>query len=286
MKFPTRKRLSTRLNRIKKIRIFKGAFGPFSFISQVCYPPCMAEDSIKRPKIPPLGWGNDNLSEFLEWGQFNQLATFDKKKDEYKVLKTIDDCFEKIGDHLLNPQKEVPALFVYGSHSAFRASASLVMTTQIPESFPLMRVCIESAGYALKISENTELENVWMDRENNEEALKKCRNEFSYKKIYTEIHNKDKRLGEIFEEFYERSITFGSHPNVLSLTSRMKIEETPENKSVLLNYYEGNSLNLSHGLKSLAQVGLCSLYIFQHIFKERFMLLGLREELQKLKEGL
>jgi hypothetical protein len=46
---------------------------------------------------------------------------------------------------------------------------------------------------------------------------------------------------------------------------------------------QGDSIALMHGLKSTAQSGLCSLHVFQHIFRERFQLLGLRERLAKLR---
>jgi hypothetical protein len=38
-------------------------------------------------------------------------------------------------------------------------------------------------------------------------------------------------------------------------------------------------------MKTAAQVGLCALYIFQHTMKARFEILGLREEMQKLRQS-
>jgi len=36
-------------------------------------------------------------------------------------------------------------------------------------------------------------------------------------------------------------------------------------------------------MKNVAQVGLTALFIFQHIFKAKFELLGIREEMDKLR---
>ncbi len=40
------------------------------------------------------------------------------------------------------------------------------------------------------------------------------------------------------------------------------------------------------GLKSCARVGVCSLMIFRNIFRERFDILGLSDDLQRLQRGL
>jgi hypothetical protein len=40
---------------------------------------------------------------------------------------------------------------------------------------------------------------------------------------------------------------------------------------------------LLHAIKNVAQVGLIALFIFQHVFKAKFELLGLRAEMERLK---
>lgn len=41
--------------------------------------------------------------------------------------------------------------------------------------------------------------------------------------------------------------------------------------------------NLAHALKSTAQVGLTALHILQHVFKVKFKLLGIRQDMDALK---
>ena len=40
---------------------------------------------------------------------------------------------------------------------------------------------------------------------------------------------------------------------------------------------------IAHALKSTAQVGLTALCVLQHVFKEKFELLGIRQEIDALK---
>jgi predicted AlkP superfamily phosphohydrolase/phosphomutase len=45
----------------------------------------------------------------------------------------------------------------------------------------------------------------------------------------------------------------------------------------------GDALPLMFAMKNAAQVGLTSLYIFQHMFKAKFELLGIRAEMDALR---
>ena len=51
-------------------------------------------------------------------------------------------------------------------------------------------------------------------------------------------------------------------------------------------YLLGDSLTLEHGLKTAAQIGFSELYIFRHIFRERFDLLDITTKLDELREFL
>ena len=51
-------------------------------------------------------------------------------------------------------------------------------------------------------------------------------------------------------------------------------------------YLHGDSPILDNALLSLAQFRVCTLLIFQEIFRERFELLGVSSELLELRKGL
>ena len=70
----------------------------------------------------------------------------------------------------------------------------------------------------------------------------------------------------------------------MSITSNLKIMEKEDHKDYISNYLHSDAIYNS--LRTLAQVGVCALLIFQEIFRERFELLGVSSELPKLREGL
>ena len=59
--------------------------------------------------------------------------------------------------------------------------------------------------------------------------------------------------------------------------------ESPVDQSFTALALSADKQVLLHAMKSTAQVGLTALFIFQHIFKAKFELLGIREEMDKLR---
>ena len=141
---------------------------------------------------------------------------------------------------------------------------------------------LEQGGYAILINRKPELEEVWWNRHESDAARKKVPGEFSLAKIKDSIASSDPGLSGIFCTLYERTIDFGAHPNEMSVTSGIRIEE----KEINLIYLHGDVLVLDHSLLTVAQVGVCVLLIFQEIFREQFELLGVSSELLKLRKSL
>jgi hypothetical protein len=98
-----------------------------------------------------------------------------------------------------------------------------------------------------------------------------------------EVESVDARLGQIYRTLYDRTIDFGGHPNVMGVAGNMAMDEQPDRITLPHLYLHGDDLALLMALKSTAQVGATSLHIFQHVFPERFMILGVRDTLAKLR---
>ena len=128
--------------------------------------PMPDKDPLTQP--PPLNWGDDILSEFINSTLNNVFTTFVNSKSLYLFLADVDRIFFTACDNLknVNPvtahQKStnihhttakmiaVRTLMVR-AHSGYRAACQLAMQGQIAESFPVLRVCLEYSLYALHI---------------------------------------------------------------------------------------------------------------------------------------
>jgi hypothetical protein len=147
----------------------------------------------------PNGWGEDDLSTFLDQVRQNQRATFHNKRTAYRLIKEVDACFTKIGINMLNPKDALTPVFFYRCHSAFRAACATAMAGQNVETYVLLRSCLEHAAYGLFIHKVKGMSKTWLDRNENADAKKLVIREFQLKKIRSVIEACDKRLAEVFD---------------------------------------------------------------------------------------
>ena len=231
---------------------------------------------------PPPCWGEDELTKFLDSVRKNQFATFANKIPETKKMIEIDGIFLRVIPVRINPRDWTVGLLMHRAHSAYRAVASCAFAGQSAELYPLLRLMLEQGGYAILINRKPELEEVWRNRHESDAARKKVPREFNLATIKDTIASSDPGLSVIFSTLYEKTIAFGAHPNEMSVTGSITIEE----KEVNSIYLHSDGLVLDHSLRTLAQVGVCVLLIFQEIFREQFELLGVSSELLKLQKGL
>ena len=244
----------------------------------------------KKEEIRPVGWGDDDLLEFLEAVRHQQFATFaNNVGGVYGTIREIDACFVKITQNLTHPKNLLGAVLLVRSHAAYRAACGTAMGTQLPETFVLLRSCLEYAGYGLHVNANPQLgeTETWVRRHDDAAALKAMKKAFLGVEVEETIVARDKELGRIYKDLYERTIDFGGHPNLRGVISNILFqEESPDKRQLQPIYLHGDENVVAHALKTAAQVGLCSLYLFQHVFEQRFLLLQLRDRLMELRKRL
>jgi len=119
---------------------------------------------IANERIIPNDWGKDSLSEFIEDAHHNTLATFANLKPEFAHLKNINDTFKKITENLLNIEKLIPGLFLLRSHASYLGAVRLAVSGQLPETFMVLRGCLENSLYALHIALIPETGEIWLQR--------------------------------------------------------------------------------------------------------------------------
>ena len=89
----------------------------------------------------------------------------------------------------------------------------------------------------------------------------------------------DARLSQHFKLLYNRTIDFGGHPNPSGTLNAIKLEKEKTSISYTTLALVTEELPLLHALENTRQVGLAVLFVFQHIFKQKFELLGIRKEM-------
>jgi hypothetical protein len=155
----------------------------------------------------------------------------------------------------------------------------------------MMRSCLEYAGYALAIcadrSQNApSREEVFVNRNVDEASLKAQKAEFQVGKIRGIIETFDEKLAANFKLLYDRSIDYGGHPNPYGLLTGMNLETKDEQlTSITTLALTSDPMVTIFAMKSAAQVGLTALSIFQNIFEAKFELLGIRAQMDALRQA-
>ena len=237
------------------------------------------------PPVPP-DWGKDSLSEFIETSHHNTIATFANLPNQYKILKDIHDVYKYITDNLINSPEWFASFFLLKSHSAYLGGVRLAISGQCAETYMVLRGCIEASIYGLYLSRNMESQETWLNRHNNEESIRRVKNEFKIVKLLGFLESVDPIMHKTAVKLYDLTIDYGAHPNELALTTLLRKTEESGMVKFDLNYLSGDCLPFRLALKIAAEVGLCSLYIFKNVYRERFSILGIDERLDMLKARL
>ena len=238
-----------------------------------------------KNSIPP-DWGKDSLSEFIETARHNMFATFVNLPAQYNILKNIHGVYKHIIDNLINTPEWFAGFFLLKSHSAYLGGVRFAISGQCAETYMVLRGCIEAAIYGLYLSRNKKSHETWLNRHTSEECLKRVKEEFRIGKLFNFLESVDPTIYKTAKLLYERTIDYGAHPNELALTSLLKRSDEGDVVKFNLNYLSGDSSAFRLSIKTTAEVGLCSLYIFKNVYNDRFKILGVTDKLEKLKSGL
>ncbi len=228
-------------------------------------------------------WGDDNLSQFLDRVHQNQQGNRVNFDGPYLILSRIDMCFVTAGKNLVNVKPVMAGLLFLRCQYAFKAAAGMALSGQIVEAFVMTRSALEYAGYTLLIAKTPGLEAVWMDRHQGEANTKAQKKAFQIAEVQKCIEGVDRTLAGIFADLYRRSIDFGGHPNPHATFSAMQMDDRDGMTGITALALSTEPAPLAHAMKSVAQAGLTALHLFQHVFKEKFELLGIRSELESLR---
>jgi hypothetical protein len=237
----------------------------------------------------PPGWTKAQLPPFLETMWANTVATFANKPESHRLCRIDDLMFEVATDWKgISPTVEnmAPLMMFFRTHSAFRAACGLGMGGMTVEGMAVLRLSLEFAGYACLLKENPNLAMVWWDRDVDEKTLKDARGELTSGAVVRAVKKLDKRLGEIYEMLYDRTIQFGGHPNEKTVTQSLKLHITPEETRIDQVYLQGDGTILDHWIRTANQIGICGLKIFEHVHHERFEKLNVKARIETLAQAL
>jgi hypothetical protein len=236
------------------------------------------------PKVPP-GWGDDPLSKFIQGTTDNTYATFHNLKEWYNRLSDINASFGDATQNMDRAQDWFASFFLFRAHSAYLAGIRLALSGQVPEAYMVLRGALECALYGLYVARKPSVSEIWLRRDEDEASRRKVRKEFKVANVFQVLELEDQKLHKIAGNLYERTIDYGGHPNQQAFLSVMKQQSDDSKITFQSAYMIGNEDALHLCLKSCAQIGICALSIFRLVFRERFDILGISQNLESMKKA-
>jgi hypothetical protein len=224
-----------------------------------------------------------SLQKFLDTIHANQQANRVNFPQWYAIIERIDECFVRAGKNLTNPKPVITGNLLLRCQYAFKTGAGMALAGQVVEVFVMLRSALEYAGYCLTIYETPALENVFIGRHMSASEMRAQKEAFKISAIRAAIRRHDEKLAELFDDLYQRSIDFGGHPNPHGSFSAMVLDDSGGEAGMTTLAISNDPTTLAHALKNTAQVGLTALHILQHVFTAKFELLGIRHDLEVLR---
>jgi hypothetical protein len=237
----------------------------------------------------PPGWDKPELTAHFERLWSNTVATFAQKRESHRLCRIDEVMYEiSIDWRGASPtaQSVVPLFMFFRAHSSFRGACALGMGGATVEGFAVLRQAVEFAGYAALMHDEPALANLWWDRDQTPDDLKKVRRAFTHGAIKTAIEKADASLSAAYESLYDRLIQFGAHPNEKSISGNLRLERSASQVQLQQVYLQGDGDQLDHWIHTANQVGILVLKIFEKIHVKRFSDLGAGPRIDRLANGL
>lgn len=240
----------------------------------------------------PPPWGNDSLSEFFKLADYNARVTAANYPLVFELLRRVDAAFKCAQDAVEKDSgwvRLVPRFLLVRTHSTFLAAVRAGMSGQLSEAFVLLRGAIEQSWYALHMAKDPNGDarvEVWLKRNDDDQATSRCKAEFTVKNVRTTHEGLDPAAASQLHSIYESLIDYGAHPNQMGVLTGVTQQESANQVDYKVGILYPAELPVMVTLRLAVAVAIGSLKIFQLIYPERFALMSLDGEIVKLVDDL
>ena len=123
---------------------------------------------------------------------------------------------------------------------------------------------------------------IWLCRNDDAEAKKRCRNEFTVRKVRQTHEEQEAADARELHKVYETLIDCGAHPNPFGVMTALSKIETDNQIDYSVDILNPKREPALHALKMAVTTAIGALKTFQLVFPKRFTDAGLDLEIEKL----
>lgn len=240
----------------------------------------------------PPDWGNDSLSQFFKDADNNARVTAANYPLVFRLLQRVHSAFQRAETAVEKDpgwNRLVPRFLLIRTHSTFLAAIRAGMSGQVSEAFVLLRGAIEQSWYALHMAKDSNPDDrveIWLRRNDDDQAAAKCKAEFTVKNVRSTHEALDPSTAFELRRLYEMLIDYGAHPNQMGVLTALRSDESANQIDYKVGILYPAELPVMVTLRIAVAVAIGALKVFKLIYPERFALMSFDTELAELVDEL
>jgi hypothetical protein len=237
----------------------------------------------------PPDWGSaDSFSRYFRDAELNDRATAAKYPAVFAFLQRVHATFETAESAVEKDDgaaRVVPRFLFVRVHAAYLRACRLGMSGQVSEAHAVLRAGLEQAWYALHIAKDPDplaRAEVWLRRNESPEALNSCKADFTVRNVRKTHEALDAATAADLKALYDDVIDFGAHPNQLGVLAAVRSTREQDRVDYKVGVLYPEQAPVLFTLRLATAIAIGALKLFRLVYPERFALVGLDGELDKL----
>jgi hypothetical protein len=211
-----------------------------------------------------------------------------KLPDVYALLQRVHAVFQQVAAITEKEHHEnlLPTRFLMArAHAAWLAATRHGLSGQVVEAYPVVRAVVENSWYALHLAKDPNPParvEIWLRRNDAAAAKARCKNEFTIAAVRATHTALDPAAAAALQALYDRTIELGGHPNERGVLAAMTRTDIDHERIFGVVFLTDNPVLIALALKSSVEAAVGALKTFRLIFPERFTIMGMDDEIEKL----
>ena len=224
------------------------------------------------------------LARYLATAWKRTVESLRTLPEQCESIAEIDDIYRQLIVCASDGAEQVAGGMLVRTHGSFLGAASMALSGQAAESYALMRNALRSALRGLFLASDLERQQIWLNRHDSDRADEQMRETFANGTMLRHLKDVDSATAGIYQRLHQRTIDRGYHSTV---HGRRFVEEAshPDEADFENAYLVIGDEMQKLTLRTLAQVGICTLSIFYYVYSPHYRQCGFDVRLTELRHG-
>lgn len=224
------------------------------------------------------------LARYLATAWERTAASLQALPEQCEALAEIDDIYRRLIICASDGAEQVAGGMLVRTHGSILGAASMALSGQTAESYALMRNALRSALRGLFLASDSERQQIWLNRHDSDRADEQMRETFANGTMLRHLKDVDSATAGIYQRLHQRTIDRGCHSTVHG-RGFLNDASRPGDADFARVYLVTGDEMQKLALRTLAQVGICSLSVFYYVYGAHYRQSGLDSRLNALRQS-